>query len=74
MELSQLRIKILPDFENFQKKHSRPRFYLILFYIVLYRFILSYILDYLFYLILDLRVNLDSFISFASFYFKQGTL
>ena len=74
MELSQLRIKILPDFENFQNKHSRPRFYLILFYIVLYRFILSYILDYLFYLILDLRVNLDSFFSFASFYFKQGTL
>ena len=74
MELSQLRIKIVPDFENFQKKHSKPRFYLILSYIVFYRCILSYNLDYLFYFILDLRVNLDSFFSFASFYFKQGTL
>ena len=74
MELSQLRIKIVPDFENFQKKHSKPRFYLILSYIVLYRFILSYILDYLFSLILDLRVNLDSLFSFTSLYFKLGTL
>ena len=67
-------VKIVPDFENFQKKHSKPRFYLSLSYIVLYRFILSYILDFLFYFILDLRVNLDSFFSFASFCFKQGTL
>ena len=68
-----LESKLSPTLKTF-KKHSKPRFYLILSYIVLYRFILSYILDHLFYLIIDLRAHLDSFFSFASFYFKHGTL